>query len=204
MMKEIVRLGVLLCLAGPVLAVPSLGSWEEGAPGSTHAFWDFTPGYVTGIPKDGYSARPEQLISPDPLHVVMTVAPGSTWDGQTAFISSTYLSLNLEVPNYLELNMYKEIWVDLGNNVVYPGDISLAATPTDIPFIIELLPGRGDAEFGVRIWPNPYLEKIGIMLFPQGGPIYLDYVHIDTICVPEPAMLAILGLGSILLRRRLA
>jgi hypothetical protein len=201
-MKRIVSVLLVLCLAAPVLATPSMGWWTEGAVGSTHAFWDFTPGYVTPIPTDGYSATPEQVFSPDPLNVVATIAPGSTWDGISRFVSNTYISVNLEIPNYLDRNMYKEIWVDIGQNVVNPADISLAATPTDIPFMFALLPGQGDAEFGVRIWPNPEFEKIGFMIFAAGAPVVLDYVHVDTICVPEPATIALLGLGVLLFARK--
>jgi hypothetical protein len=196
---------VVLCLAMPVLAVPSLGSWNEGALGTTHEFWDFTPANVNPIAGDGYSARPEQVFNPDPLNVVASIAPGGSYDGVTGFFSNRYLSVNLEIPNYLQLNEYKEIWVDCGTNVVIdPLDISIGITPTDIPWQAVILPAQGDAEFGVRIYPNPFVEKIGFIIWaPQtGGLAMLDYVHVDTICVPEPATLAILGFGSLLILRR--
>jgi hypothetical protein len=191
----------------PIAVNPqSLGWWNEGAPGSTHARWDFTAGYVISTPGAGYSAKPEFVISPDPLNVVATIGPGGTWDNQTLFIGSTYLAVNLELPNYLNQNPYKEIWVDLGNNVVNTNDISVAATPTNLAFVYEILAGQGNAEFGVRIWPNPEVEKVGFVLFrsPTGAPLILDYIHVDTICIPEPMTLAMLALGGILLRRRMA
>jgi hypothetical protein len=205
MMKTIVSVLVVVCLAMPAWAGPSLGPWNEGDPGTTHAFWDFTTTYVTPITGDGYSAKPEVVSNPDPLNVVAGIAPGSTYDGATKFVSSRYISVNLEIPNYLQLNDYKEIWVDCGANVVDPCDISISITPTNIPWQAVILPAQGDAEFGVRIYPNPYIEKIGFMIWgTQANPAVLDYIHVDTICVPEPATLAILGLGGLLLRRRLA
>jgi hypothetical protein len=207
MKRKIVFLGVILCLAAPALAAPalSLGYWNEGDPGTTHQFWDFTQGFVNAVPNDGYRADPEQVFSPDPLNVVATIAPGSTWDGVTKFTSSTYLTVSLEIPNYLNPNLFKEIWVDIGDNVVNLGDVSVGATPTDIIERIDMLPGQGDAEFGIRIWPNPEVEKITFtMLAPAGAAIVLDYIHVDTICVPEPATLVILGLGGLLLRKRIA
>ncbi|MHC4792058.1 MAG: PEP-CTERM sorting domain-containing protein, partial [Planctomycetota bacterium] len=47
---------------------------------------------------------------------------------------------------------------------------------------------------------NPVLEFLG--LFPTGE-IYMDQIVIDTICyVPEPATIALLGVGGLLLLRR--
>jgi hypothetical protein len=94
------------------------------------------------------------------------------------------------------------IWVDIGDAVVYGEDISISAIGHGIPstdYICEILPGQGDAEFGVRIWPNPETEKIGMYFGP--GTV-LDYVHVDTICIPEPATMALLGLGSLVLLRK--
>ena len=197
-------LALVICASvAHAVVVPSLGWWGEGDPGSTHAYWDFTPGFVTAIPGGGYSAKPEEVFSPDPLNVVATISPGGIWDGQTQFISTSYIAVNLELPNYITFNPYKEIWVDLGNNTVNTNDISLAATPTTIPFEFEILPGQGDAEFGVRIWPNPYVEKVGFVLFsPTGAPLILDYIHVDTICIPEPMTMALLAVGGLLIRRR--
>jgi hypothetical protein len=215
MLKKTFILGLLMvacCLSVGTnvgWATPSLsGWWNEGDPNTTHQRWDFTPGYVIGpIPFDGYNAKPEVVINPSPLNVTATISVGGpnngTWDGVTKFTSSRSISVNLELPNYLTLNEYKEIWVDIGSNVAE--DISISATPTDISFVYEILPGQGDAEFGVGIWPNPYVEKVGFVIYPTaaGAPAVLDYIHVDTICIPEPTTIGLLGLGALsLLRRR--
>lgn len=204
MMKRLVSVFtvVMLWLAVPALAVPSLGWWNEGAIGSTHQLWDFTPGYVTYYPNDGYAAIPESVISPNPGAVVATISPGSTWDGITNFNAQRYLSVSLELPNYEVLNPYKVIWVDIGDAVIYDEDIGITAIGHGIKstdYICEILLGQGDAEFGIKIWPNPETEKISMYFGP--GTV-LDYIHVDTICIPEPATIALLGLGALSLIRR--
>jgi hypothetical protein len=202
------RLIIFLVLVVVGLSVPasaavvSLGGWNEGDPCTTHQLWHFTPGHVTAIPGDGYTAIPESVISPNPGAVGAGISPGNTWDSITNFTAQTYLSINLVLPNYDVLNPLKVIWVDIGDAVVYDEDISISAIGHGIPstdYICEILPGQGDAEFGVMIWPNPETEKIGMYFGP--GTV-LDYVHVDTICIPEPATVALLGLGALSLLRR--
>lgn len=197
---------VTLWLAAPALATPtitSLGGWNEGDPCTTHQLWDFTPAHVAFNPGDGYTATPESVISPNPGAVVATISPRGAYNGDIhSFIARTYLTVSLELPNVDALNPYKVIWVDIGNAVIYPEDIGITAIGHGIPstqYICELLPGQGDAEFGIKIWPNPVTEKI-TMYFGPGT--VLDYIHVDTKCVPEPATIAILGLGSLALLRK--
>jgi hypothetical protein len=204
-MKKLV-LVMVLCVAAPALAsvVPvSLGSWNEGAPGSTHQFWDFTPGYVVSS-GGGYTADPEVVSNPLPNRVAATITPiGGTWNGQSAITGNPGIFVALEIPNYEFLNDYKEIWVDIGNAIA--SGITVSATDGgSTTFTYQQLPGQGDAEFGFRIWPNPYVEKVNFFVASAtGGPVALDYIHVDTICTPEPATMALLVIGSVLLRRKI-
>ncbi|MCX5634358.1 MAG: PEP-CTERM sorting domain-containing protein [Planctomycetota bacterium] len=206
-MKKLVLVVVVLCLAVPALAnlSQSLGSWNEGAVGSTHQLWHFTPGYVTAISGNGYSATPEQVSNPVPSSVVASILPGGSWDNVTQFISTGGISVSLEIPNYENLNKYKEIWVDIGTAVATNFAVS-AFDGGSITFTSRVLSGQGDAEFGFRIWPNPYTEIVTFWVTSAtGAPAVLDYIHVDTICIPEPATIALLGLGVLtLLRKRRA
>jgi hypothetical protein len=197
---------VVLWLAVPASAVPtgpSLGWWNEGDPCTTHQLWDFTPSHVANNPGDGYTAIPEEVISPHPGAVVATISPGGTYNGDTnSFTAQRYLYVSLELPNINVLNPCKIIWVDIGDVVIYLEDIGITAIGHDIPsteYNCEFLPAQGDAEFGVIIRPNPEIEKI-TMYFEPGT--VLDYIHVDTICVPESATVALLGLGTLSLLRR--
>jgi hypothetical protein len=203
---------IIFTTAHATVAVPalSLGFWNEDAPGSTHQYWEFTPSHVTSAGLGGYTATPEVTNNPDPFNVLATITPGRSYDGQTAFSSTRYLAVNLELPNYSTQNPYKEIWVDLGfSGTLDMVDIAVSAGPTNVNYTYEIVAGQGNADFGVKIWPNPGIEKIQFVLFPPVGttaqfPVTLDYIHVDTICIPEPMTLGLLGLGGLWLRRRIA
>ena len=49
----------------------------------------------------------------------------------------------------------------------------------------------------IELWPNPDFETVHIW-----GDIYVDEVVIDTWCIPEPASLSLLALGSLVVLRR--
>jgi hypothetical protein len=163
-------------------ATPSLGSWSENAVGSTHQFWDFTPGHIISS-GGGYTADPGVVINPQSNRVAATITPiNGAWDGITNLTGAAGIFVALEIPNYDVLNQHKEIWVDIGNLVAT--GITISATDGgSTTFTYEVLPGQGTAEFGVMIWPNPYVEKINFFVTSAtGGPAVLDSIHVDTIC----------------------
>jgi hypothetical protein len=201
-MKKLVFMVVMLFLAVPALATLSLGSWNEGDTGTTHQIWDFTPGHI--VPSgSGYTADPEVVFNPQPNRVAATITPmfSGSWDDVTKINASDFIQVALEIPNYEFLNDYKVIWVDIGNAIV--SGITISATDGgSTTFNYLVLPGQGDAEFGVKIWPNPYVEKVNFYVTSATGPAVLDYIHVDTICIPEPATMALLVLGALVLRRK--
>ena len=89
------------------------------------------------------------------------------------------------------------VWETIsGTNSVLVNEIMLEPTGE--------LPPEGTnwihSAFSMRIYPNPSFEIVRI----DGG-IMVDEVVIDTICVPEPRTLGLLGLGvltSVFRRRR--
>jgi hypothetical protein len=201
---------VTLWLSVPALATPSLGClgwWDEGAPGSTHEFWDFTPGYVSAS-GSGYTADPEVVNNPEPNRVVATITPmfSGSWDGVSTITGSDWIEVALEIPNYETPNDHKEVYVDIGNLVVKGVTVS-ATDGGSTTFTYQVLPGQVNGEFGVIITPNPYVEKIDFYVVSAtgSGPVTLDYIDADTICIPEPTTIALFGLGVLgLLRKRRA
>jgi len=64
-----------------------------------------------------------------------------------------------------------------------------------------LLPsGYMYARWGITIEPNPTGETIYIQ--PSFCSLYVDEIVVDTICIPEPATIALLGLGGLILLKR--
>ena len=182
----------------------SLGWWNEGDLGSTHQFWDFTPGFIKPS-GGGYTADPETVSNPFPNRVAATITPiFGTWDGISLITGAYGIFVALEIPNYEYPNEYKEIWVDIGNATVAISSITVSATnggSTTFEYLV--LTGQGDAEFGVKIWPNPYVEKVQFFVMQEGtAPAILDYIHVDTICIPEPATITLLTIGTLVFLKR--
>ena len=185
------------------LAGPSLGGWQEGAARSTHQVWsllnveEYSGGHynlrayadgdtnnVWGVPI-AYIHGAEAAQSIEPLE------------------NETYVDVWLQIGNYPEPLLYKEIWID----VDYVGkltNLSAEGFGSDGPYTTTpplAPPAYSKADFGFRIYPNPSEEDIYFRIESDADVLPVDVrlhsIHVDTICTTTiPAPGAVL-LGSI-------
>ena len=190
-----------LCLAA-ILAAGSTAfaalvpEWR-GTEGSTYQDWSFS--------NDNTTPGPDSYDNPygDPL---LRVTPIDEWlPGPGAWPLSG--EIDVYIPNRPEILPEKEIWLQLtwqpgGRDPTpfLPDEPVVGVTPYTTMSMSRqdtALNGWTESWFVINLYPNPLEEWITIK-----GDIIVDHLVIDTRCVPEPATIAMLGLGALVVFRR--
>jgi hypothetical protein len=191
-----------LCLAviltaGSTSFATMVPTWR-GTEGSTYQEWSFSNDSTTPVPDS--SNNPYG----DPLLRVTAIGDWISDPGAWPLSGE----IDVYIPNLDEPNPEKEIWLQLtwqvGNDptpclpdepvvgVTVPPDTTMSMSREDTS-----LNGWTESWFVINLSPNPPEEWITIK-----GNIIVDHLVIDTQCIPEPATVALLGLGALVVFRR--
>ena len=166
---------------------------------STYQFWDFSTADLAPLPEDGY----ENPFGPLPADV--QPASGIWYSEKDGHFGVFPLSGNIYVPiyNFPEPWDQKIIQVQLtwlsktdgvpqieamGDDGVWMDGVHIAEKD------VVLDQGWMHSTYLVILQPNPTQETVHIF-----GDIYIDDLVIDTLCIPEPATLALMIFGAIML-----
>ena len=185
----------------------------RGDPGSTFQHWTFD-----AQPEEMSAIVPDIDQNPfgDPL-IIDNEANDSEWldtfEGRQG-VWNAYWDFWIDLPNDPEPRPLKEILVqftyyyddptgwDNGRPII--DDVFVTAGTAEVGVVEEYELGDNwyYSQWHIRIEPNPDFESLHVIADDDYSELYFDQIVIDTICIPEPASLSLLGLAAVALLRR--
>ena len=207
--------------------------WQTSAPYQRDIYWDFATDpqggpSASGTPGTVYSGTLDDVLMESDF---VSFGGNMTWfdntgvaGGPTGLIGvdnrgGTEVligSVTFHIDNLNNSNPVKHVWLEMewGGNVTPVYSVGVNADPSgsvviddvvsdSLPWPDPLL-GQFDNK-GFTLMPNPVWEELTITFTADPDELLIiDSLHLATECIPEPATLALLGVGGVLLmiRRR--
>ena len=173
-----------------------LGAGSAAFATTTHHVWNFDQDEVMPLPDiadTGDGIMEGRLL--------VTPGPDGGWNDGVWELSG---EIDILLDNDDTPRKYKDIdiWLTWQPGTLnsflpsLPGVLVMADGMTDMEMKVSHDPATGVSHYDITIWPNPKDEWIAIK-----GNIIVDKVEIKTACIPEPATMGLLGLGSLALLR---
>lgn len=180
--------------------------WSRGSSGSTWQEWTFDDNDNPAAPESSFNlyGTPTAVMTGTNGSVTFgwyasTLGGAGVWAGDM-------LKIVLNIPNQPQQNPYKVIWFEaIYRATAIVQDPVLAVAP-GFQWERFYYDNGGTANAwrtmvaGFKIWPNPTQENVSISLWGTGG--FVTAMSVDTLCVPEPVTLLLLGLGGLVLRKK--
>lgn len=210
MRKMLVVGAAVFSLTGIALADDLFPPPWEGAPGfETSQGWEFDADLL-----------PTYVNNPYGLPTITTDFMSEIWlagyEGrQGVFFFDAFETVYFDVPNADNDNPRKEVWMQITYfaHDGFPGlsygidgwggEMTGFAGPGIGPLVLQSTP-NGDWVYEAIHWfiePNPAGETITLESFFFED-MYIDQIHIDTICIPEPGTIGLLLVGVVGAMRR--
>ncbi len=194
---------LLLQNAGASIVVPP---WRN-EPGSTYQEWTFDTDASPATPEFSNNLYGQVTATVDVQGEFFGFQPRwyPQFLGRTGVWCGAEITLLMQVPNVPIQNEYKEIWVEME----FRGELTEPIiSPNPGGVVTELSRNVANTPDGWlilnaswKIVPNPFAEDMTLHIVCDDG-ANINYVSADTICLPEPATIALLGLGLMVLIRR--
>ncbi len=188
----IICIAVFLLADSIAFAVELYAPTWRGAEGSTYQEWGFSDSNTVPVP--------DVVDNPygDPKLRVTAIGDWVPEPGAWPLSGE----IDVYIPNWNKPNPEKQIWIQLvwkatDVDPFLPNEPMVGVAPFEsmqmsrTDWVDFAGNGWNMTLFEISIWPNPIEEWITIK-----GDIMVDWVGIDTICIPEPATLILLGFGG--------
>ncbi len=209
-MKKILGIAMILSLAAGTAVADDLNppEWRDW-PGTVYAEWTFPEWNNQAQPACEWDANCYGQGLGGPIEPVGSSSADVMWEtdyeGRAGVIvnnGSSVESVDFELPNCIDQEPWKEIWIQIVTTTpdcpVITSDPQSDITGTTTE---PLANGWYYHHQGRYMEPNPDWELVSVFLEPGA---YIDQIVFDTYSAPEPATMAVLGLGAlgVLIRRR--